>query len=45
MMNIVCFLQKQTQNEGTNNEDSKYHEEDPYEEGNLNPMSSTNSKR
>jgi len=38
MMNNVCFLQHQTQNEGTNDDISMYHEENPYEEGNLNPV-------
>lgn len=44
MMNIACFLQQLTQNEGTNSEVSNYQEDDLYEEGNLNPMSSKNGK-
>lgn len=44
MMNIVCFLQHPTQNEGTNDDISKYHEENPYEEGKLNPVDCTVSK-
>lgn len=36
-MNIVCFLQHLTQTQGTHNE-VRSHEDDPYEEGNLNSM-------
>ncbi|KAK2446119.1 potassium channel KAT3 [Trifolium repens] len=35
--------EKQTQNEGTNNEDSNYREEDPYDEGQTEDFSSLSS--
>lgn len=40
----VCFLQQLPQTEGTHDEVSSDHEDDPYNEGNLTPMSIKNNK-